>query len=144
MENKISILEQDIALDEYTEGLRGNSFQMSFYSVEEKQIVVQEINKEGNETLIELLKLKKDNFLKVYELSLNLLEEYKHKDNSTRDTFEIKIKPILKELEEQNNIIMKKDENNIKNENSNISIYIKKLLSYSLNISNKILEKQFP
>ena len=144
IENKINILEQDIALDEYTEGLSGNSFQMSFYSVKEKKIVVQEINKEGNETLIELLKLKKDNFLKVYELSLNLVEEYKYKDNSSRETFEIKIKPILKELEEQNNIIMKKDQNNIKNENSNISLYVKNLLNYSLNISNKILEKQFP
>ena len=52
----IEILNQKMSLSEYIKWLAGNSFQLSFFSIEKKLIVSQEIVEEKNESIIELIR----------------------------------------------------------------------------------------
>ena len=73
--NEINLLNNKINLDDYTKKLKGNSFQISFFSIEKKEIIIKEIEIEDKESIMNIIKNKESIFNSIYELSQQLLRE---------------------------------------------------------------------
>lgn len=110
-DDNIEVLNQTISLNEYAKDYIGNSIQMSFFSIKKKIIVTQEIVQEEYESIIDLIKPKKNYFNKIFEISQKLLNEY----NICQTEFKTIKENLLQKFDNEENVEKKNEISSISN-----------------------------